>query len=369
MDLAGGLVLATVVAVGSVWTYFASQARVATIVALARELGLHYVRGRWYENGRLIGDYRGVPVMVEYYQRSAGKSSIPYTRVLARGIDPQIHLSGEHVGTKLLQTFTGADFQTGDAGFDDVVEVRGPVHALVVLLDAQTRAAVSAFIFAGHRVADGAAIAELRGHLIDRVAIAPLLEQTTGIAERLRSDFLSPDAIARIAVEDPEPGVRRNALLALRSGDEGLSRSTHEAARDDWDPGVRIDALFYLRDYAAIETQAPADVAAWSALEPASAAHVVRHFTNETLLLGLLGYSHLHELACARLAAVGGAGAIESLRTYASGVLGAGRPAREAIEAIHARLGHAPGSLSVSSVDGGELSEANEAGALSEKKK
>ena len=369
MDLGGAVVLATVVAVGSMWTYLTSKARVAVLVGLARELGLHYVAGRWYENGRLIGEHRGVPVMVEYYQRSAGKSSIPYTRVLARGIDPEIHLSSEHIGTKLLQTFTGSDFRTGDAGFDGVVDVRGPVHALVGLLDAQTRAAVSAFIFAGHRVEGGAAIGEMRGHLFDRVAIAPLLEETSRIVERLQPGFLSPDALSRIAVEDLEPGVRRNALELLRSGDEGLARATHQAARDDWDPGVRIDALFYLRDYAAIEKQAPADVAAWALLEPESTVRVVRHITNEALLLGLLGYSHLHELACARLAAVGGAAAVESLRTYGGGILGTGRPAREAIAAIHARLGHAPGSLSISSADGGELSEAGEAGGLSEKKK
>lgn len=369
MDLAGPLVLATVVAVGSAWTYFANKARTAALVALARELGLHYVPGRWYENGRLIGEYGGAWVAVEYYQRSAGKTSVPYTRVLARGIDPQIHLAGEHIGTRLLHTFTGSDFRTGDSGFDDVVDVRGPVSALVPLLDAKTRAIVAAFVFTGHRVEDGAATVELRGHLVDRAVIAPLLEETTRVAERLRPEFLTPDAIARIAIEDPEPGVRRNALAALRAGDEAFARSTHERAGDDWDPGVRIDALFYLRDHAAIERQPPADVAAWAALEPDSAAHLVRRFTNETLLLGLLGYSQLHELACARLATVGGAGAIESLRTYASGVLGTGRPAREAIEAIHARLGHAAGSLSISSIEGGELSEADQAGRLSEKKK
>jgi hypothetical protein len=369
MDLAGPLVLATVVAVGSVWTYIASKARAATIVALARELGLHYVPGGIFGGGRMIGQYGGVPVEIEYYQRNAGKSSVAYTRVLALGVDPEIHLSSEHVGTKLLQTFTGPDFQTGEPAFDDAVEVRGPVRALVPLLDAQTRAAVASFVFTGHRVDGGAARIEMRGHLIDRVAVEPLLQETTRIAERLRPDFLSPAAIARIAIEDPEPGVRRNALQALPPVDEGLARSTNEAARNDWDPGVRIDALLYLRDYAAIEKQAPADVATWAALEPDAAAHLVRHFTNEGLLLGLLGYSQLHELACARLASVGGAGAIESLRTYASGMLGAGRPAREAIEAIHARLGHAPGSLSISSADGGELSEVSEAGALSEKKK
>ena len=369
MDWGGLFVLSTVVAVGSLFTYLTNRARVATLVGLARELGLHYVAGRWYENGRLVGEYRGVPVAVEYYQRSSGKTSVPYTRVLALGMDPQIQLTSEHIGTKLLQTFTGSDFRTGAAGFDEVVDVRGPEKALVPLLDAKTRAAVAAFVFTGHRVDNGAARVELRGHLVDRAVIAPLLEETTRIAERLRPDFLSPEAIARIAIEDLEPGVRRNALLALRSGDQGLAASTHEAARDDWDPGVRIDALFYLRDYAAIERQAPADVATWAGLEPDSAAHLVRRFTNESLLLGLLGYSQLHELACSRLAAVGGAAAIESLRTYASGVLGSGRPARDAIEAIHARLGHAPGSLSISSTDGGELSEAAEVGALSEKKK
>jgi hypothetical protein len=369
MDLAGPFVLAAVLAAGSVWTYFATKARAAAIVALARELGLHYVPGGMFAGGRMIGQYRGVPVEIEYYQRNAGKSSVPYTRVLALGVDPEIHLASEHVGTKLLQTFTGPDLQMGEAAFDDLVEVRGPLRALVPLLDAETRAAVAAFVFTGHRVGDGAARVEMRGHLIERAAVEPLLQDTTRIADRLRRDFLSPAAIARIAIEDPEPGVRRNALRALRSEDEGLARSTHEAARDDWDPGPRMDALLYLRDYAAIEKQPPADVAAWAALEPDAAVHLVRHVANEALLTGLLGYSQLHEIACARLAAVGGAGAIASLQTYASGVLGSGRAARDAIAAIHARLGHAPGSLSISTAEGGELAEAPESGGLSEKKK
>jgi hypothetical protein len=369
MELAGPLVLAAVLAAGSLWTYFASRARSAAIVALGRELGLHYVADGLLANGRLIGRYGGIPVEIEYYQRNAGKTTVPYTRVLALGVDPALHLSSEHVGTKLVQTFTGPDFQTGEAAFDDVVEVRGPLRALVPLLDAETRAAVAAFVFTGHRVHDGAARVEMRGHLIDRTVVEPLLQQTTRIADRLRGDFLSADAIARIAIEDPEPGVRRNALRALRSQDEGLARATHEAARNDWDPVVRIDALLYLRDYATIETETLADVTTWATLEPDAAAHLVRHFTNETLLLGLLGYSPLHELACARLAAVGGASAVESLRTYAEGILGSGRPARDAIAAIHARLGHAPGSLSMATAEGGELSEARDTGGLSEKKK
>jgi hypothetical protein len=369
MDPSGAVVLAVVLAAGSLWTFATSKARAAALAALARDLGLHYVPGRWYQRGRLFGDYRGVPVAIEYFQRSNGKTSERHTRVLARGADPAIQLSSEHVGTKLLQTLTGSDFRTGDAAFDEVVDVRGPVHALVGLLDPETRAAVASFIFTGHRVEGGAAIVELRGHLVDPKVIAPLLEEASRIAERLRSGFLSPDALARIAIEDLEPGVRRNALAALRSGDEGLARATHEAARDDWDPAVRIDAFFHLRDYAAIEAQAPGDFAAWAALEPESAVHALRRFTSDAALTGLLGYSQLHELACARLAAVGGAGAIASLRTYASGMFGSGRPAREAIAAIHARLGHTPGSLSIPSGEGGELSEAGGAGGLSEKKK
>jgi hypothetical protein len=365
MDLVGPFVLAAVLAAGSIWTYRTSRARAAAVVALARELGLHYVAGGLLASGRLIGRYRGVPVEIEYLQRARGDTNALHTRVLAFGVDPAIQLSGEHIGNKLLQTFAGSDFRTGDATFDDAVDVRGPVHALVGLLDAETRAAVAAFMIGGHHVSQGVAVAELQGHRVERAAVLPPLEEAVRIAERLRPGFLSDDALARIAIEDLEPGIRRNALAALRWTKAPNARDAHQAARDDWDPLVRIDALFYLREYAAIETQRPADVAAWAALESDAGAHLVRRFTNEPLLLGLLGYAHLHELACARLAAVGGAGALESLRTYASGMLGSGRSARATIEAIHARLGHAPGSLSITSADGGELSEAHRAGGLS----
>jgi hypothetical protein len=369
MDLAGPFVLAAVLAAGTLWTYVVSRARAAAVVALGRELGLHYVAGGILANGRLIGRYRGVPVEIEYLQRSRGDKSAPHTRLLAFGIDPSIQLSGEHFGNKLLQTFTGSDFRTGDATFDDAVDVRGPVHALVGLLDAETRAAVAAFVIGGHHVSEGVAVAELPGHRVEQAAVLPALEEAVRIAERLRPGFLSHEALARIAIEDLEPGVRRKALAALRWANAPNARSAHDAARNDWDPTVRIDALFYLRDYAAIEMQPSADLASWVALERDSAVHVVRRFTSEAALTGLLGYSQLHELACARLAAVGGAGAIDALRTYASGVLGSGRPARDAIAAIHARLGHTGGSLSISSVEGGELSEARDAGGLSEKKK
>jgi hypothetical protein len=366
MDPVGGVVLTIVVIAGALVTRAVSKARGAARSTLARDLGFHYVRGAWYEPERLVGTYQGVHVEIEYAVRSNGDSNAPFTRVIASGPHPEVQLSSAHFVERLMEPFKGRDVPTGDKQFDDAVMVRGPSEGLVGLLDPATRAAVASFAAAGHRVAGGKVTADASGLLVTRVAVEPLLAQAARVAARLRPGFLSGDALARIAIEDVEPGIRRNALQVLRAGDEALAKETHARARDDWDPAVRIDALLYLRDYAAIEALPPVHVAAWAALEPESVVHVLRHFTSEAALVPLLRFAELHDLVCARLAAVGGDAAVVALRDHAAGLLGTGRSAREAIDAIHARLGRAPGTLSIAATDGGALSEAPAGGALSE---
>ncbi len=368
MDPVGVAVLVAVLVGGAAWSRAVARSRVAARAAVARELGLAYVPGRWLEPECLRGDYEGVPVAIEYFVRSSGKTSVPCTRVRAMGVDPEIRLSGEHLGVKLLQSITGSDLRTGDVAFDEAVAVHGSVKALVGLLDADTRAAVASFVVEGHRVEGGEVVAELQGYVLQRLTIEPLLQQAARIATRLRPGFLSDKALARIAIEDLEPGIRRNALAALRARGAPIATDTHLRARDDWDPTVRIDALLHLRDYAAIETVPSDGIADWAALAPQSVAHVLRHFTSEAALVPLLRYQVFHEIVCARLAAVGGDAAVAALREHVGGILGAGRPARDAIDAIHARLGRSSGSLSLSTTGGGELSEGTEGGTLSESK-
>ncbi len=125
--------------------------------AFAAEQGLRYVppTGPWYARHpeRLEGSLRDVPIVVDSYVVSSGKSSTAYTRVTARALDP-----ATLEATVYRETLLGAfgdliglqDVTVGDAPFDAACVVKASDEELVrALLHPPLREALGAWLGRG----------------------------------------------------------------------------------------------------------------------------------------------------------------------------------------------------------------------------
>lgn len=147
------------------------------------------------------------------------------------------------------------EIETGDDGFDDEFYVTGPSTVVRAVLDAETRRLLrSLLVEVDLQIVNG----ELRGRVV-RTAESPplhglLLSRTLPLlldaARRLRRPVDMGHRLAHNATTDPEPGVRRENLLALVRDDPDapLTRETLRAACADRSDDVCVRAAAALGD-------------------------------------------------------------------------------------------------------------------------
>ncbi|PKN53998.1 MAG: hypothetical protein CVU56_28845 [Deltaproteobacteria bacterium HGW-Deltaproteobacteria-14] len=251
--LFGLVAVAVVLAVGS----HQSQAWIQAMTALARQHeGLEVVRGGVFKSASVTGTVDDVPVTVDTFTRSHGKSSTTYSRVAVEiELPAALRVGREGFGTSLTKVFMGDDIEVGDHDFDAALTLRGAEPATVVAhLDAATRQALRSAIEV-HRaeldagtlklvVVGRAKLPVLEGLIDAGLDVARAARATSGsVAERLE----------RIAFDDPVPGVQRRAFELLmsrvnRGGAERIARRALETG----DPAMAVLAAEVLRDEAAV---------------------------------------------------------------------------------------------------------------------
>jgi hypothetical protein len=137
---------------------------------------------------------------------------------------------------------------TGDPVFDEAVVVRGDPTVLVPLLDAETRGALAKLCAAGGEIADATLTIDSRIPADDVAQVKAAVLEAIAVAQRLRPGTDTVERLARNALADPEPAVRRlNLELVGRLVSRGDTvASTARAAMVDLDARVRLTAALLL---------------------------------------------------------------------------------------------------------------------------
>jgi HEAT repeat protein len=221
--------------------------------ALARDLETAY-EPSWFGPHALEGRLQGHRVRVEEVTTSAGKSSSTRTQVLVYGhLDPELELSAESGWAELTKIFTGGDVKVGDADFDEWVRVKGPEVNALAALSEPARRAMEQLVGEGVTLKGGALKFTVAGRLVEdrsafwggatRRTVLGRIQRAVDASERLsvpRGEI--GVALARNALEDPVPEVRKRNLEALAAHypHGPLARKAASKALEDGDPSVRF---------------------------------------------------------------------------------------------------------------------------------
>ena len=105
--------------------------------ALGSELDLQFVDGGFFGHPKLLGDHRGVPVVVDVEVRGSGKHKQTYTRVAAdvpAVLPGGLAVSKEGVLSGIGKFFGAQDIEVGDETFDGACMIKGEVPSEVIRL-------------------------------------------------------------------------------------------------------------------------------------------------------------------------------------------------------------------------------------------
>jgi hypothetical protein len=244
------------------------EARLRSWRGAAAEAGLESVEERERFLGReLLGRCGPLSVRFQRFKRGKGPSG---TRIEITGLghgDFGLSFRREGLGTRLDRALTGErDIETGDAAFDREVFVSGRPALAHAVLGADSRRAVLAltsgripvpgapWVEADVDVGAGKIEVEIVESVFDdadRPAVSGALLRWLLAAARLLSAPASTSAaIAALAREDPEPGVRLACLRHLREAlaNDAATRPALLDARADRDASVRVEAALALGD-------------------------------------------------------------------------------------------------------------------------
>ena len=192
----------------------------------------------------------GFQVLVRRFEK---REDEPWTRVTVSS-GAAISLSAETFGIRVVKAIAGNDFdiQIGDPAFDAKVHLRGREDLVVAALHAQARSDVVRLIEMGGEVkVGGDIVVEFPSETIDIARPQPVM---IAVAQALTGVRSIPEALAKNALADPEPGVRlRNLeLLCGNHRESPAARPAAEAALADPDPRVRLCAALFTKDAAVL---------------------------------------------------------------------------------------------------------------------
>lgn len=201
----------------------------------ADSLGLHFEPGSFWKKAFAEGDSGGLPIKLDSYTVSTGKSSSTYTRIVVNAPTSGLALSREGIGSSFLKAFVGEDLQIGVAPFDARVVVRASDEALALaaLGDRGRAAALEAIGLHGVTVANDALTFRKSGLLRDGPQLLAIARSMLVLAEELGA-VASGGVAARLAehvAQDPEGSFRRRCLDALLSSRFRRTSAAQGAAR------------------------------------------------------------------------------------------------------------------------------------------
>ncbi len=297
--------------------------------AVGARLGLARVKRGFFKTDALVGDSGGVALVADTYTQSYGESSQTFTRVTADhpGLPLDLQVAKEGLLAGLAKrVWTGEDVQTGDAGFDDHMLLRGPEDHLLAVLDGVTREAVRGRLSEpGVTVKKGQATVEDSGTVRDPRKLEAWILATRDQALALALDPTEvPGRLARNAADELLADVRCRNLAVLATGhpDHPATAPAVAAALTDGDPSVRLVAAWHQRPRTREWPGAVGD---------------------EAVLVRLLDHPRtgIQTLACHALRESGSLGSVAPLRALEGGTRDSGvrGHALEAIRAIQGRLG------------------------------
>lgn len=228
--------------------------------AAAEALGL---RASVSEDKRSMqGTLQGVPVRVEFSRETLPQNDSHYSRnettftrskiIFSAGgdgrIPKSIELRGEDSWAVLARLGAGPDRETGDRGFDELVDLRGLDAYVCAALSEQAREQLKTFAPYGGSVSNGRvtwAVMDTEDH--DRRWLIEHIERVAALAAELS---VTPDVLAQRlahnAQHDSNPRVRRQNLRFLLAPEAlapvELTTAITRALLTDPDPEVRFDA-------------------------------------------------------------------------------------------------------------------------------
>jgi hypothetical protein len=390
----------------------------------AESCGVHQVRE--VRRLGLLRGLRGTAGRLEVaIDASHGRFMAARTRLRVSGI-ARVGLRVQDFDTAVKKAFA-SDLEVGDPAFDAAVYVEGEAPVLQAVLDASTRMAVrrllqhgilsdpsSGALFTGSARLQGGQLLAYVGEGVADFAgdgLPAALRGALDLARRLERPDDVAGRLARNASEDPLPEVRRRNLSMLKN-EFPRAPTTAAALRDacrDSDDEVRLYAATQLGDegqpllrelarssasdscaaraIAALgpdfSAQEALDVLVWAlpqqraaiaiaglaALPGRGGAEAMPEGTQRILIERALVHADPGVRAAAATA-LGRVGTVEAVLPLQDAIA-RGHPmvlraAREAVAAIQSRLrGAAPGQLSVSGEEGGQLSLASVGGEVS----
>ncbi len=187
----------------------------------ARALGMAYQGGGFLRSRRITGTFEGMPVLVDTFTQSAGKSSTTYTRfriTLSPPLRLGLRLSREGFLKGLTKLFGAQDIRVGDAAFDANVMIKGsdPDRVRAFLTPAR-RVRIDRFLgsYPGATIDDTEIAWHTRGLLSDPNRIVSIVRQIARLAWHLVDSRAADDAMgtAMIAMDE---GHAQEALSALQ---------------------------------------------------------------------------------------------------------------------------------------------------------
>lgn len=225
------------------WSYRVRDRWRGALGEIADRFGLTYQQGGMWQAPRSEGVWQGIPVKVDTFTQSTGKSSTTYTRVqVETELPSSFRLQPEGLGTSFTKTFVGEDFQLGDAAFDASILVRAPGREALVWLGPDARRAILAAVSGmGARFKDGTLTFHKVGYVSDPERLANYTQTLLDAARALASDGRpAQQRLLSNVWQDRNPGYRRKCVDALLEAGRGGRMGAEVPAHMLHDPALRL---------------------------------------------------------------------------------------------------------------------------------
>lgn len=189
--------------------------------------GLLDRRSSWVSKKRFQGIVGSQYFVVEHERD--GELQVTTITVHVPKLARELVMESENTAVGAQKARVGEGVLTGDPVFDTHVRLAGPEDVALGVLDKRARSAVLELASKwGGVVKDARAQVRLTTPLDRRADVDPAIRTLIEVAEALKGG--SAERSPRAAVEDPDPGVRRRALLVLGRADRKREEELVETA-------------------------------------------------------------------------------------------------------------------------------------------
>lgn len=244
MFSAGAILLAAFLAGAFVLIRYATKRKSAWTELLRRfaaDNDLQFIPASFPEGPEVEGKLGGVPIHIDNFTQSSGKSSALYSRIrMSPEIPPDLRIGKESYFTGLSQKLMGDDIQTGLPLFDDTFELKGVTRSLALsFLGSASRDALWRTVRTGASAVEGGKLTYTKtGYIKGDAELGTQVDLLSALADALTEFAHRPaEGLLHHAAEDPDPGYRSRCLQALLtdfpSSDEAVTGLAFAAESTD----------------------------------------------------------------------------------------------------------------------------------------